>query len=31
MCEDEKDLITPRDIIVYYGQGIVFGIFEAKN
>jgi len=31
MCEEERDLITPGDIIVYYGQGIVFGIFEAEK
>ena len=31
MCEDERNLITLGDIIVYYGQGIVFGIFEAEK
>ncbi len=31
MSEDERDLITPGDIIIYYGQGIVFGIFEAEK
>jgi len=31
ISEEERDLISPGDIIVYYGQGIVFGIFEAEK
>jgi len=31
MCKEERDLISPGDIIVYYGQGVVFGIFEAEK
>ena len=29
MFEDERNLINLGDIVVYFGQGIVFGIFEA--
>ncbi len=31
ISEEERDLISPGDIIVYYGQGIVFGIFKAEK
>jgi|GEM_PF-1554510 len=31
ISEDERNLISPGDIVVYYGQGIVFGIFEAEK
>ena len=29
MSEEERDQISVGDIVVYFGQGIVFGIFEA--
>lgn len=29
MSEEERNLISSGDIIVYFGQGIVFGVFEA--
>lgn len=29
--ESERDLVKIGDIIVYFGQGIVFGIFEADS
>ncbi len=31
MSEEERNLISSGDIIVYFGQGIVFGIFEAEK
>ena len=29
MSEEERDQISVGDIVVYFGQGIVFGVFEA--
>jgi hypothetical protein len=29
MFEDEQKTINKGDIVVYFGQGIIFGIFEA--
>jgi len=29
--ESERDKISPEDKIVYFGNGIVFGVFEAEK
>ena len=29
MSEEERDQISVGDIVVYFGQGVVFGVFEA--